>query len=133
MSSPKPLPIPDDPLRAFLRPKPAAAVEKAAPVDPGTPAPTPTPQATATTRPTTPIPVPPLHDQQAGPLGGRSTVTQAGKLRKTVYFTPEQWSRLQRRAREGRQSYSDVIALALEQLLSHPSAHGALDPNGQAR
>jgi len=44
-----------------------------------------------------------------GPKGGDTTVTAGGLLKKTVYFSPEEWSALRRLSFEEERSVSEIV------------------------
>ena len=48
-----------------------------------------------------------------GPRGGTTTITDAGLVRKTVYFTRDEWEAIRRAAFEQDVSYSQVIQEAV--------------------
>ena len=54
---------------------------------------------------------------QRGPRGGTTTITDAGLVRKTVYFTRAEWEAVRRAAYEQDVSYSHVIQAAVRQSL----------------
>jgi len=115
---PKPEPIPDNPLRGFLRgptsrpndPTEDRAIQQPSSATAGEPSPPHDPRPTISGYPGPPST---QATETIGPLGGRTTVTTAGKLRKTVYFAPALWLLLQQRARERKVSYSELIEDAL--------------------
>lgn len=47
--------------------------------------------------------------KQQRPRGGRTTMTEAGLVRKTVYFTPQEWQAIRLAAFEQNVAYSHVI------------------------
>ena len=106
-------PIPDDPLRAMLHPRP----QPAAAATPSTAENLRPPQATPPL-PAAPLLLPsPTPPASAGPLGGVSTITTAGKLRKTLYFPPELWQQIQDRCRKEHLSYTVLIETAIRRHL----------------
>jgi hypothetical protein len=47
-----------------------------------------------------------------------STVTPGGLLRKTVYFTREEWQAIRQRAFEEDRAYTDIVREAVRRLLA---------------
>lgn len=52
-----------------------------------------------------------------GPRGGATTVTDAGLVRKTVYFDPEEWEAIRREAYKGEMAYTDIVRRAVRRAL----------------
>ncbi len=60
----------------------------------------------------------PVRDMVRGkPQGQKTTVTPGGLLRKTVYFSEEEWAYVRRRAYEEDRPYSDVVREAVRRML----------------
>lgn len=53
--------------------------------------------------------------QGASPRDGKTTVTAGGLLRKTVYFSEDEWAYVRRRAYEEDRPYSDIVRAAVRQ------------------
>ena len=55
-----------------------------------------------------------------GPRGGATTVTDAGLVRKTVYFDPEEWDAIRREAYKGDLAYTEIVRRAVRRALGVP-------------
>ncbi len=83
------------------------------------------PKKRETVQESAPLQEPTPPKQQRGPgkkrtrgsLGGVTTVTDAGKLRKTVYFDPDVWEALQTRAREDKSTGTAIVDASLRAFL----------------
>lgn len=49
-----------------------------------------------------------------------STVTPGGMLRKTVYFSPDEWQAIRQRAFAEDRAYTDIVREAVRRLLALP-------------
>jgi hypothetical protein len=54
------------------------------------------------------------------PRGGTTTVTGAGLVRKTLYFTPQEWAAIRRRSYETGEPYTGIVRRAVRRALSVP-------------
>lgn len=59
----------------------------------------------------------PRKRKPVGPRGGETTVYESGLLRKTVYFNPDEWEAIRRRAFEKKVSHTEVVREAVRRLL----------------
>ena len=52
------------------------------------------------------------------PRGGTTTVTGAGLVRKTLYFSPAEWEAIRREAYETGAPYTDIVRRAVRRALA---------------
>jgi hypothetical protein len=52
--------------------------------------------------------------------GGSTTMTGPGLVRKTVYFSPEEWAAIRRRSYETGEPYTGIVRRAVRRALSVP-------------
>jgi hypothetical protein len=55
--------------------------------------------------------------RRRGPRGGKTTMTEAGLVRKTVYFTPEEWEAVRLAAYERDVAFSHIVQEAVRAAL----------------
>lgn len=140
-------PLGDNPLRSMIRgDRPAVAAEAESTDDdsetavlPATPPPSPPlitpPPAVATPATSAPAavpvptaaPAPPtaaaesaVPSRSLGPRRGKTTTTQTGMLRKTIYFSDEEWKAIRAHSYHNDMNYTDIVRAAIRHYLGLP-------------
>lgn len=58
-----------------------------------------------------------MSDQPTGPRGGSTTITAGGLLKKTVYFSSQEWQALRRRAYEEEKPITEIVRRCVSESL----------------
>lgn len=61
-----------------------------------------------------------MSDDLQGPRGGKTTMTETGLVRKTIWFHRDEAEELRRRAFDERRSESEIVREAVRRILGLP-------------